>query len=130
MSANARFAIMAAASLIVFLGVLRLAIGGRPSSPPWRKLGWVALVVIAVGMPFGRFGAQAGMPWWIYYTVPALLTLALPPLALRMRPREVLRYLVLAAPMAPLIHVVFSFALGWNEYMPFLVVPAWRELFG
>ena len=130
MSGDARFAVLIVASLIVFLGVLRLAIGRRPTPKERRTIGWVALVVTLGGMLFGRYGAQLGLPWWIYYPVPSLVTLILPPLALRLRGRQIVRYLVLAATMAPVIHTVFSFALGWKEYMPFLPVPAWWELFG
>ena len=130
MFGNARFAVLVIVSLAVFLGVLRLALGGRHLSAKWRTLGWIALVVVAGGMLFGRFGAQAGLPWWIYYTVPALMTLVLPPVALRMTTRQVVRYLVLATLMAPVIHVAFSFALGWKEYMPFLEIPAWWKVFG
>lgn len=130
MSGNARFAVLVIVSLVVFVGVLRLALGGRRLLTKGRTLGWIALVVVGGGMLFGRFGAQLGLPWWIYYPVPALLTLLLPPVALRMSARQVARYLVLAALMAPAIHVAFSFALGWKEYMPFLAIPAWWEVFG
>ncbi len=40
MSANARFAIMIAASVVVFLGVLRLTIGGRLRPTHWLTFGW------------------------------------------------------------------------------------------
>lgn len=130
MSGDARFAILVIVSLVVFVAVLRLALGGRYLSAKWRTLGWIALVVVGGGMLFARLGAQAGLPWWIYYTVPALITLVLPPVALHMSARQVVRYLVLAAIMAPVIHVAFSFLLGWKEYMPFLEIPAWWELFG
>ncbi len=130
MPGTARFAIFVVVSLIVFVGVLRLALRSRERPAKPRTIGWVALVVIAGGMIFGRVGAQAGLPWWIYYTTPALATFVLPPLALGMSTRELLRYLALAVLMAPAIHVVFSFGLGWHEYMPFVRVPAWWELLG
>ena len=34
-------------------------------------------------MLFAKFGTTAGWPWWICYTVPAFVTLVLPPLAFR-----------------------------------------------
>jgi len=37
-------------------------------------------------------------------------------------------YLVMAFLSSPLIHVVFSFFLGWKEYMPFINIPAMWEL--
>jgi len=30
--------------------------------------------------------------------------------------------------LAPTIHILFSFFLGWGEYMPFLPVPALASL--
>jgi hypothetical protein len=45
-----------------------------------------------------------------------------------MSPRRVALYLLLALLSAPLIHVLFSFFLGWHEYMPFLPVPGLADL--
>jgi hypothetical protein len=79
-------------------------------------------------MVFAKFGHNAGLPWWIYYTVPALATLVLPPATFRFSGKELAQYLVLAFLSSPAIHVAFSFLLGWHEYMPFIAVPEWREL--
>ncbi len=79
-------------------------------------------------MVFAKFGNNAGFPWWIYYTVPALATLLLPPLAFRFAGKELGQYLVLAFLSSPAIHVTFSFLLGWHEYMPFIPVPSLHEL--
>ncbi|WP_167040650.1 hypothetical protein [Salinibacterium sp. ZJ454] len=68
------------------------------------------------------------MPWWIYYPVPALVTVLLPPLVFRLSRWRTLGYLVLSALSAPLIHSVFAFFLGWNEYMPFIPVPSLASL--
>jgi hypothetical protein len=35
-----------------------------------------------------------------------------------------LLYVTLAAASAPLIHLGFSFILGWGEYLPFWPVPS------
>jgi len=42
--------------------------------------------------------------------------------------RETPTYLILAFLSAPVVHVLFSFLLGWKDYMPFLEVPAFWEL--
>jgi hypothetical protein len=81
-------------------------------------------------MIFARWGATVGLAWWVYYTVPALVTLIVPPAAFRMARIEAMEYLVLAFVMAPAIHALFSFFLGWKEYMPFLPVPSLLELLG
>jgi hypothetical protein len=36
----------------------------------------------------------------------------------------------MAVLVAPVIHVLFSFFLGWKEYMPFIPVPYLGELIG
>jgi len=42
---------------------------------------------------------------------------------------EVFLYLPLAWLIAPLIHVLFSFFVGWHDYMPFPVyIPSLAEL--
>ena len=71
-----------------------------------------------------KFGATAGLPWPVYYGVPAAATLALPPLAFRMQRSEFAWYVLLAFASSPAIHAVFSFFVGWHEYMPFWPIPS------
>jgi hypothetical protein len=80
-------------------------------------------------MVFAKYGVLTGWPWWIYYGAPALLTWVLPPLVFNLNRKQIVRYLILAFLVAPIIHVLFSFFLGWKEYMPFIPVPAIWELF-
>ena len=77
---------------------------------------------------FAKFGQNGGLPWWIYYTAPMLVTVLVPPIVFRMNPRETLTYLGLAFLSTPLIHAVFSLFLGWKDYMPFINIPAMWEL--
>ena len=79
-------------------------------------------------MLFGKYGLLLGFPWGLYYPVPALVTIALPPLVFGMTRRSTALYVLLAALSAPLIHVLFAFFLGWGEYMPFLPVPQLASL--
>lgn len=67
------------------------------------------------------------MPWWIYYPVPALATLLLPPFVFKLLGRELAQYLTLAFLSVPAIHVAFAVFLGWNEYMPFIPVPSLKQ---
>lgn len=124
-----RFPIFVVASVVVFLGVLRLSLRRRETMPGWKSLSVVSLVVVAGGMTFAKWGASTGLSWLVYYTVPALATLLIPPLVYKMSRAECAEYLVLALFMAPAIHATFSLLLGWKEYMPFLPVPSLRELF-
>lgn len=107
------------ACVIVFVGGVR---GGR--APRWPAALLAALTISAVGILFGKYGQNFGLPWWIYYTVPMLATVLIPPIAFRFALWRALIYLVLAFATAPLIHAAFFYALGWGEYMPFLRLPA------
>jgi hypothetical protein len=128
MSTDWHFPIFVAVSLVAFTGVLRLVLRHRSAPLSWQALIWVAGVVVVGGMTFAKIGATHGLPIWLYYGVPAVLTWVLPPVVFRMRGRELPIYLLLALVVAPAIHLAFSFILGWNEYLPFLPIPSLVEL--
>ena len=123
-----RFPIFILVSLVVFVGILLFVTRKRAERPGLALVLGLASVVVVGGMLFAKLGANAGWPWWIYYTVPALATLLVPPIVLRFSPGELGWYLILAALSSPVIHVLFSFFLGWHEYMPFVRIPSLREL--
>jgi hypothetical protein len=128
MSTDWHFLVFIAVSLAAFIAVLRLVLRDRSTAPSWPTLIWVAAVVAIGGMAFAKVGASRGFPVWLYYGIPAAMTWLLPPLLLRMRGREVPIYLLLAALLAPAIHIAFSFLLGWKEYLPFFPIPSISEL--
>jgi hypothetical protein len=115
-------------SLLQFLGVLFVVMHRRSPPPTLARVLSVAGVVVVGGMVFAKTGTTVGLPVWVYYGVPAALTWVLPPVVFRMRGNEVSRYLALAVLSAPMIHILFSFFLGWKEYMPFIPVPSLWEL--
>jgi hypothetical protein len=126
---NVRFAIFMAVTLIVFVGILLFVMRKRSVRPSPLAIGLISLVVVIGGMLFAKLGNNAGWPVWIYYAIPALTTLVLPPIALRMAPRtELWQYLILAFASSPVIHVGFSFLVGWHDYLPFFYVPALSQL--
>ncbi len=125
---NVRFAVFVLVSLLVFVAILRFVTRQRAVQPAAIRIAVVAAIVVVVGMLFAKFGNNIGLPWWIYYTLPAVATLLLPPIAFKFARREILQYLILAYLSSPLIHVLFSFFLDWHEYMPFWAVPSLREL--
>ncbi len=127
-SPTQRFTIFVLVSLLVFVGILRFVTRKRRTNPAILHVALIAAIVVVGGMVFAKFGATAGWPWWIYYTVPALTTLLLPPIAFRLSSGELWQYLVLAFLSSPTIHVIFSLFLGWHEYMPFIPVPSLRSL--
>jgi len=83
----------------------------------------LSLVVVVIGMLFGKYGATYGLPWWLYYPVPMLLTVLLPPVILKLNRKKTFLYLVMSFLSAPFIHAFVSFFLGWREYMPFWKLP-------
>lgn len=125
-----RFPILIVVSLVVFVAILRFVVRKRPQQPSRTGVVAVAAIVVVGGMVFAKVTQNTGWPWWIYYTTPALVTLLLPPIAFRFSWQELWRYLVLAFLSAPVIHVAFSFFLGWHDYMPFIPVPSMQELLG
>jgi hypothetical protein len=124
------FPVFVLVSFVAFIGILRMALNRRSESPPTATVLWVAAVVVFGGMIFARAGTSVGLPVWLYYGLPAMLTWVLPPVVFRMRGSEIARYVPMAMVVAPTIHVLFSFLLGWNEYMPFIPVPSIHELMG
>jgi hypothetical protein len=127
-SENFRFTIFILVSLVAFFFILRFVTRDRDKRPSLLPVIVVASIVVVGGMVFAKFGAKAGLPWWIYYTLPALATLLLPPIAFKLSGKELWLYLALAFLSSPVIHVFFSFFLGWHEYMPFIPVPSLQSL--
>jgi hypothetical protein len=123
-----RFSVFVAVSLVVFIAILWFVTRHRTARPRMAPVLAVAGIVVVGGMLFAKFGNNAGFPWWIYYPVPALVTLALPPVTFAFSGKELAQYLVLAFLSSPAIHVVFSFLFGWHQYMPFIPVPSLQEL--
>lgn len=124
-----RFPIMIAVSLLLYVGVLRLVLGRAAFRARPLAVGVVAAIVVVGGMLIGKYGATLlALPWWIYYPLPAALTLLLAPVVFRLSPRRTLWYLLLALASAPAIHAAFSFLLGWGEYMPFWPIPSVHEV--
>jgi hypothetical protein len=128
MASSWHFAVFILVSLVAFVGMVLLVLRRRNPPPRLTRILWVAGVVVIGGMEFAKMGTTVGLPVWLYYGVPAGLTWVLPPVVFRMRGHEVARYLPLALLVAPTIHILFSFILGWKEYMPFLHVPSLWEL--
>jgi hypothetical protein len=122
------FVVFIAVSALVFIGILRWILRNRPRFPAWQLVSGVALIVVIAGMCFAKFGATQGFPWPVYYGVPALITLLLPPLAFRMCRHEFVQYVLLAFLSSPLIHATFSFLIGWHEYLPFWHIPSVWQL--
>lgn len=122
------FPVMIGAALVVFVLLLRLLLAKQEFRAKRVYIGLLALVVVVGGMLFGKYGLLLGLPWWLYYPIPMLVTVLLPPLVLKLSKQKTAAYLVLSFLSAPFIHVLFSFFLGWPEYMPFWKITAASSL--
>ena len=123
-----RFPIFILVSFLVFLAIVRFVLREREGKELARPIVVIGLIVVVGGMVFAKFGQNTGLPWWIYYTLPMLLTVFLPPIYFKMNRRQTPRYLILSFLSAPLIHLFFSFFMGWKDYMPFVEIPSLWEL--
>jgi hypothetical protein len=120
-----------AVAFLLFVALLKFVTRKRITKPTARIIVAIAFVVVVLGMLFARYShlAMPRLSWAIYYGVPALTTVLLPPLSLRMSRHEILQYQPLAWLTAPAIHVFFSLLFGWHDYMPFPVyIPSIVEL--
>lgn len=129
MNTEWHFPVMIFASLLVFFLVIRAVLPGQEFRQKKYTVALLSVWVVIVGMLFGKYGATWGLPWWIYYPVPMLMTVFLPPFVLKLRKTKTILYLVLSFLSAPFIHIFFSFCFGWTEYMPFWEIPSAQALF-
>jgi hypothetical protein len=114
---------MICASLLVFFLIIRLLLPKQEFAAKLKQISLLAFIVVVLGMIFGKYGATYGLPWWVYYPIPMLMTVLLPPIILKLKRTPTIIYLLLSFLSAPFIHVLFAFFLGWTEYMPFWKIP-------
>jgi hypothetical protein len=118
-----KIVVFAVVSWLVVIALIMFVIRRREASPPCLKVVLVGFIVGPVGVLLAKYGSYFGLPWWIYYAVPMLGTVALPPVIFHLRRGEVVTYLLLSFLSAPVIHTAFALTLGWREYMPFMPWP-------
>lgn len=113
------FTVQTIVSIIVVILILLFIFRFHDPNPMKKIRNIIVIAALELAcMLLGKFGANWGLPWWIYYPVPMLLTLVFPPVYFKMTKIETIKYLVMIVISAPLIHIVFSF-FGWTNYMPF-----------
>ena len=123
MNTEWHFPIMIVASIAIFILIIRIVVAKNDFKQKRKQIFLLSLFVVVFGMLFGKYGATYGLQWWLYYPIPMLITVLLPPLVLKLKGQKVITYLGLSFLSAPLIHALFSFFLGWTEYMPFWKIP-------
>ena len=123
MNTEWHFPIMILASIAIFFLIIRMVLNKNEFRLKLKQIIFLSLIVVVFGMLFGKYGATYGLPWWLYYPIPMLITVILPPAVLKLNKQKTIIYLVLSFLSAPVIHALFSFFLGWTEYMPFWKIP-------
>jgi hypothetical protein len=125
------FVIQTLVSVLVVLLILWFVLNRRVTNPICRLFNTSLMGSITIlNMFIGKYGAGFGWPWWIYYPVPMILTIFFPMVYFKMKSKESLSYLMLTTLAAPVLHVLFSFFIGWKNYLPFIPVPSIWELVG
>lgn len=116
------FYVVASSTMLTLVILLAAsARGGR--APHWTWAAFAATAISLVGILFAKYGASFGLPWQVYYSVPMLATVLIPPIMFRLSLWRSAAYVTLALATAPLIHAAFFYGLSWADYMPFLQLP-------
>ncbi len=118
-----RFLIMAAVTYMAFLCVIRLIIGSQYKAKSFL-INIIGMITVYGSLLISRYGNFLRLPPWLYYVLPLLLTVFLPPLSLKLKSDQTLKYLAFSILAVPVIHLCFSFLLGWGEFLPFIKVPS------
>lgn len=115
-------------SIIALIFIVRFSLSSRKPNPINNvKIIGILLILVVFCMLLGKYGANWGFPWWIYYTIPMLIIIFFPTIYFKMKKMETVKYLVITFVSGPLIHIIFSL-LGWKNYMPFIKIPSIMEL--
>jgi len=123
MNTGWHFPIMIVATIAIFILIMKIVLQKSDFRLKRQQIFFLSIIVVVFGMLFGKYGATYGLPWWLYYPIPMLITVLLPPVFFKFKGRQTLTYLILSFLSAPFIHFLFSFFLGWTEYMPFWKIP-------
>lgn len=122
-----RFLIMAAVTYLAFLCVIRIAMGSQYKSKSFL-INIIGMLTVYGSFIISRYNDVLKLPGFLYYILLILLTVFLPPLSLKMKSDQTLKYIALGVVAVPLLHLLFSLLLGWGEYLPFIKIPSLWEL--
>ena len=116
-------------SIVTIILIVRYVLKTREQNPLLKIKNIFLLVFLEITcMIIGKYGTNINLYWWIYYSIPLLLTVFFPTIYFKMNKSEVTKYLSLTFLSAPIIHILFSFFFGWKNYMPFIKIPSIWEI--
>ena len=80
-------------STLVLAAVIWICARGKNGTPPRElRILAIAALISVLGIAFAKYGSNFGAPWWIYYTVPMLSTVFIPPFVFRLGPARSAAY--------------------------------------
>lgn len=123
MDQSFRFIVITAVTYMAFLCVIRLVLGTQYRNKSFL-INIIGMITVYGSFLIARYGNFLKLPAFLYYALPVLITVFLPPLALKMKSDQTLKYLAFSILAVPLIHFVFSFFIGWGEFLPFFKIPS------
>jgi hypothetical protein len=118
-----RYIIMAAFAYLIFLCVIRIVLGRQYKAKSFLA-DIIGIAAVFGSFILGKYDSVVRLPFYLNYILPAVLMIFLPPIALRMKSDQVLKYLVLIILAVPFIHIFFSFFAGWGDLLPFIRIPS------
>jgi len=116
-------------SIAVMILVLYYVLKQRDENPIKQNKAIIGISFLGVvSMFIAKYGTNFEMPWWLYYPLPMFLTILVPVFYFKMNKNEIIKYILLIMISSPVIHVILSL-FGWKNYMPFIEIPTFYELF-
>lgn len=118
--------VMAAISYIAFLCVIRIVMGSQYKAKSFliNIIGMISVY----GTYILKLYKGSIKPTFIYYILIIILLLVLPPMVFKMKNDQTLKYLAFGIISLPILHLLFSLFLGWEDLLPFLPLPSISEL--
>jgi len=118
---------MSAVTYMVFLLVVRISLGNQYKAKSFL-INIIGILTVFGSFIISRYNEILKLPVFVYYILIILLTVFLPPLSLKMKSDQTLKYLAVGVVSIPLLHLVFSLLLGWGDILPFIKLPSLWEL--
>lgn len=82
----------------------------------------LGIAIVTVGL--GIILLKTGLPPWLYFPLPVIVSLGAPWLIFRPGWKAYLVFLGVSVIMSPLTHFLWSFFLGYHNYLPFWEIPS------
>lgn len=118
-----KFMVMAVFTYLIFLCVIRLVLGKQYKAKSFL-IDIIGILAVFGSFILAKYRSFLKLPGFLVYILLFLLTVLLPPLALKMKSDQVLKYLALGVLAVPVIHLFFSFFVGWGDLLPFIRIPS------